>query len=255
MKISKATIPFDPFPAQQRIMGAFENHRFVVVNHGNRFGGTRVMLACGIKYFVDVLNEHRTVEDGVSPRWVILTPTENLGKQMWRELKRMFPQKWVMYCSDTDKEIITINGGIIELSGGDYSFGSGIDLFTVDMANRFKDLKPIVANIEACVNAPLRGLDVDRGKYKHGCGKAFFCGSPATNPDFYDIYMRGQEDSEGYEYGWWSDSFPWTNNLVNAELANQVIKTKDGEITYADRIRKMIGDRMYRMNYLAEFVD
>lgn len=260
MRVFTEVIPYSPFPAQKKIHEAFDNHRYVVINHGNRFGGTRCMIACGMKYFVDLLNEHRDISNTNPVRWVMLSPSEKLGKNLWRELKQMFPDKWVVTCSNDGYMMVTLNGGIIEMFFGndcyeDYPYKNGADLFTVDCLNRFEDIDFVVSNIEVSVNYPGRGLAIDRGEHPFGKGKAIFCGTPNENSDYKNIYMRGQKDSAQYSYDWWSDSFPWTDNPNNEELSKMVIKRKFGQTTYAESLRERLGDKLYRMNYLAEFVE
>ena len=38
------------------------------------------------------------------------------------------------------------------------------------------------------------------------------------------------------------------------ELADQIVKTKFGEMTYEEDLRRKIGDRLFRQNYLADFL-
>ena len=59
---------------------------------------------------------------------------------------------------------------------------------------------------------------------------------------------------DDYSSDWVSFSLPWTVNPANAEKAKEIIHTKYGDITYEESLRRRIGDRMYRQNYLADFL-
>lgn len=257
MRIFTEEIPYTPFPAQEEIHDAFDENRYVVINHGCRFGGTRCMIACGIKYFAGLLNEHRDISRAIPPRWVMLAPSIKLGKNLWWELKRLFPEKWIVACLDDKRTMITINGGIIETvidpdGFDDYRYEDGVDLFTVDCLDRFHNIYSMVANIEVAVNYPGRGIANSR-QGGLGNGKAIFTGTPNENAEYELVFLRGQDWSREYRRKWWSDSFPWTDNPIQKELSEVWIAGKCN-MTFADSIREQLGDKAFRMRYLAEFV-
>lgn len=260
-EVTKATLPYTPFPAQQKIHEAFENHRFVVIDAGNRFGKDRCSIMIGIKYFIECLNENRFIDapDLVPPvLWWIIAPTEKMAQQNWRELKRYFPKEWVVACSDSSFVMETVGGGIIEVRSGydpESLVGVGIDLVLLTEAARFQDLDVAWANLEARLNSPGRGREKDRMGNRFGQGKAILNSSPIGRNYFYTMWTWGQPEHDDYDSDWWSCQCPWTDNPVNAELAKQVKKTKYGELTYEERLRRRIGDRLYRQNYLGEFLE
>ena len=177
-EVTRATLPFEPFEWQQEVMDAFETHRFVVIACGNRSGKDRLTIMTGIKFFIECLNENRAIEnpDMVPPvLWWQLAPTEKMAKQNWRELKAYFPKQWVVACSDSNFQMETVGGGIIEVRSGydaEALTGVGIDLITLTEAARFKDLELAWANLEARLNSPPdveeRKIepDIDMGKGK-----------------------------------------------------------------------------------------
>lgn len=255
-----ATLPYDPYPWQREAEEAFENHRFVVLACGNRSGKDRMTNMVGIRYFVECLAENRQVlHPDIVPSvlWWILAPTERMAKQNWRELKQFFPKPWVVAVSDSTMTMETIGGGIIEVRSGydpNMLVGVGLDLCTITEAARFSDLALAWANIEARLNSPGRGREKDRIGHGAGQGKAIMNSSPWGRNDFYDMFMRGQKESMDYSSLWWSAKYPWTCNPNNAKLAAEIVHTKYGDLTYEETLKRQIGERAFRSNYLADFV-
>lgn len=207
----------------------------------------------GIKYFIACLNENRHINQPelVPPvLWWQIAPTEKMAKQNWRELKQYFPKEWVVAVSDSNYQMETIGGGIIEVRSGyapDDLVGVGLDLATITEGARFKDLDLAWANIEARLNSQGRGL-------KGEGGKALINSSPLGRNDFYDLYCRGQKSHDSYNSLWWSCKYPWTCNPFNEQLAKRIIHGKYGEITYEESLRRQLGERTFRSNYLADFM-
>lgn len=259
-EVSVAKLPYSPFDWQIEAAKAFETHRFIVLACGNRSGKDRATIMIGIKYFIECLNENRALDnpDMVPPvLWWQLAPTEKMAKQNWRELKQYFPKEWIVACSDSSFQMETVGGGIIEVRSGydpDALVGVGLDLVTITEAARFKGLHLAWANIEARLNSPGRGRIKDRFGMKYGQGKAIINSSPLGKNDFYDMFCYGQKNHPDYSSLWWSAQYPWTCNPANEELANSIVKTKYGELTYEETLRRQIGERTFRSNYLADFV-
>lgn len=259
-EVAVATLPYKPFPAQQKIHDAFEDHRFIVIDAGNRFGKDRCSIMIGIKYFIECLNENRLIEDPdmvPSVLWWIIAPTEPMAQQNWRELNRYFPKQWVVAVSNSDYQMETIGGGIIQVRSGydpEALVGVGLDLITLTEAARFRDLSTAWANLEARLNSPKRGRKKDRMGSKAGMGKGIINSSPIGKNYFHTMWTWGQENSENYDSLWWSCQCPWTDNPDNEEQANKIVKTKYGNITYAESLRRRLGDRLYRQNYLGDFL-
>lgn len=259
-EISTAFLPFNPYPWQQEVLDNFEKHRFVVLACGNRAGKDRVTIMAGIRYFIECLNENRAIDDPtiVPPvLWWQLAPTEKMAKQNWRELKAYFPKEWIVACSDSNFQMETIGGGIIEVRSGydpESLTGVGLDLVTCTEAARFSDLMLAWANVEARLNSEGRGLKRDRPIDNYGQGKALINSSPIGKNDFYDLFCRGQKDHPDYSSLWWSAQYPWTCNPTNKKLADSIVHTKYGDITYEESLRRQLGERTFRSNYLADFL-
>lgn len=223
-------------------------------------GKDRFSMMTGIKYFVECLNENRIIDepDMVPPvLWWIVAPTEKMAKQNWRELKQFFPKEWVVACSDSNFQMETIGGGIIEVRSGYSSadlVGVGLDCLVLTEAARFQDLEVAWANLEARLNSPGRGRKIDRAGHRYGQGKAILNSSPLGRNAFFDIWCYGQKDHPNYSSIWWSTQLPWTCNPINKELAESIVHTKYGDITYEESLRRQLGERTFRSNYLADFL-
>lgn len=256
-----AKLPYKPFPAQQKIHDAFENHRFVVIAAGNRFGKDRCSTMMGIKFFAECLSENRHINNPdmvPTVMWWIIAPTEKMAQQNWRELKQYFPYNWIIRKSDSDLAIETVNGGLIEVRSGydeNHLRGVGIDLVTLTEAAVFRDLGTVWANLEARLDSPGRGRSKDRAGGRAGAGKAIINSSPVGKNFFYKMWCWGQKNHNDYDSQWWSCQCPWTDNPINAESAAKIIHTKYGDITAEESRRRRIGELNYRQNYLAEFLD
>lgn len=259
-EVAVATLPYTPYPWQAEAEEAFEKHRFIVLACGNRSGKDRMTIMVGIKYFVECLNENRLIDnpDIVPPvLWWQLAPTEKMAKQNWRELKQFFPKDWIVSCSDSTFTMETIGGGIIEVRSG-YNpndlVGVGLDLVTITEAARFSDLSLAWANLQARLGSPGRGRKKDRLGKPYGQGKAIINSSPLGRNDFYDLFCYGQPSSEFYSSDWWSAQYPWTCNPANKEFAERPVQGKYGVISTEESIRRQIGERAFRSNYLADFL-
>lgn len=259
-EVHVATLPYNPYPWQIEAEEAFWSHQYTVLACGNRSGKDRATIMIGIKYFVACLQENRHINNPElvpSVLWWQIAPTEKMAKQNWRELKQYFPKEWVVACSDSNFQMETVGGGIIEVRSGyspDDLVGVGLDLVTITEAARFKDLNLAWANLQARLISPGRGLKKDRMGKDYGCGKALINSSPLGLNDFYDLYCRGQKDNDNYNSMWWSCRYPWTCNPSNAQFAAEIVEGKCGPLTNEEVIRREIGERAYRSNYLADFM-
>lgn len=214
----------------------------------------------GIKYFVDCLAENRHVENpDMVPAvlWWQIAPTEKMAKQNWRELKKYMPKQWVVACSDSTFTMETIGGGVIEVRSAydpESLVGVGLDLVTITEAARIADLEAVWANIEARLNSPGRGRAIDRQGKKFGLGKAIINSSPLGKNYFYKMFKFGQQGSDEYSSNWISYQLSWRANPFMDELADSIVHTKFGDMTYEEDLRRKIGDRLFRQNYLADFL-
>lgn len=223
-------------------------------------GKDRASIMIGIDYFIECLNENRAVyRPDMVPAvyWWQIAPTEKMARQNWRELKQFFPKEWIVSISDSSYQIETIGGGVIEVRSG-YSpedlVGVGLDLVTITEGARFNDLHAAWANVESRLNSPGRGLAKDRVGIDYGQGKAIINSSPIGKNDFYDLFCYGQKSHSNYSSEWWSAQYPWTCNPTNEQLAKKIIHSRYGDITYEESLRRQLGERTFRSNYLADFL-
>lgn len=261
-EVQSVKLNYDPYPWQREVEEEFYRHRFCVMACGNRAGKDRCSTMIGIKYFVKCLNENRHVDNPTlipSVFWWMIAPTEKMARQNWRELKQNFPREWIVAVSDSDFRMQTIGNGIIEVRSGytaDDLVGVGLDLVTITEAARFKDLLLAWANLEARLGSPGRGLKEDRKGQNYGTGKALINSSPVPGDrDFYELWQRGDPKSDNHTSDWWSAHYPWTVNPANQEQADRIVQTKYGPVRYEEMLRRQIGDRVFRSNYLAEFLE
>lgn len=237
-----------------------DSHELCANNNNNHnCGKDRMTIMTGIKYFVDCLSENRHVDkpDMVPPvLWWQIAPTEKMAKQNWRELKKYMPKQWVVACSDSTYTMETIGGGVIEVRSAydpESLVGVGLDLVTITEAARIANLEAVWANLEARLNSPGRGREIDRKGKKYG-GKAIINSSPLGKNYFYKMFRFGQQGSDEYSSNWISYQLSWRANPFMDELADQIVHTKFGDMTYEEDLRRKIGDRLFRQNYLADFL-
>lgn len=261
-EIQVGKLNYNPYPWQKEVEEQFYKHRFTVMACGNRSGKDRCSIMIGIKYFIKCLNENRHVDNPTmipAVYWWIVAPTEKMALQNWRELKQFFPKEWVIALSNSELRMQTVGNGIIEVRSGysaDDLVGVGLDLVTITEAARFKDLLVAWGNIEARLSSPGRGLKEERIGKKYGVGKALINSSPIPGERaFYELFKRGDPKSDNYTSDWWSAHYPWTCNPANEEAANRLVQTKYGPVRYEEMLRRQMGDRLFRANYLAEFLE
>lgn len=239
---------------------SFTVNNVAIHNCGNRTGKDRFSNMAGIMYFVECLNENRHLDKPElvpSVYWWIIAPTEPMAQQNWLEINRFFPKDWVVTKSNSTMTLYTIGGGMIEVRSAynpESLVGVGLDLVTITEAARIQDLQTVWANLEARLSSPGRGREKDRVGRKYGVGKAIINSSPIGRNYFYNMWTWGQPNHDEYSSDWVSFQLPWTVNPANEEKAKEIIHTKYGDITYEESLRRRIGDRMYRQNYLADFL-
>lgn len=255
-----AMLPFAPHPWQAKAFEDFKKYRFNLWACGNRSGKDFAANMIGIWYFIQCLNENRHIEHpemAPSVLWWIIAPTEPMAKQNWRDLRKQFPKEWIVAVSNSSMTMETIGGGVIEVRSAynpESLVGVGLDLVTITEAARISDLDIVWANLEARLGSPGRGLEKDRQGKKYGQGKAIINSTPIGKNYFYEMWKWGQKGQSEYSSAWISYQLPWTCNPANEELANTTVKTKYGEMTYEEDMRRRMGDRLYRQNYLADFL-
>lgn len=157
------------------------------------------------------------------------SPSYKLLAESWRDFKTMLAPA-ITRCSEQDKRIELIGGGVIE-------FWS---LHDDDNAGRSRKYKRVVideagqvSNLEQVVNNAIRPTLTDL------VGDMDLMGTPRGRGFFYRCYCRGQDPEQP---DWMSWIFPSSDNP----------HLPPGEIEQA---RKDLPDRVFRQEYLAEFMD
>lgn len=260
-ELTIATLPFKPWPWQKKADEEFKNHRYQVIAAANRIGKDRYTIMTGIRYFIDCIAENRHVDrpDMVpSVLWWQVAPTEKTALQNWRELKQYMPKGWIIACSDSTMTMQTIGNGIIEVRSAfdpEALVGVGLDLVTITEAARIKYLDVVWANLQARLMSPGRGRQSDKIPGKDfGVGKAIINSSPIGKGYFYEMYKFGQPGSDTYSSDWTSVQLTWRENPILNQKADEIVTTKYGEVTFEESLRMQIGERLFRQNYLADFL-
>lgn len=255
-----ALLPFNPFPWQKKAAEDFEKYQFQVIAAANRAGKDRYSIMMGIRYFAQCLDENRQIDHPElvpSVYWWQIAPTEKIAKQNWRELKQYMPKGWIVSVSDASFTMNTIGGGVIEVRSA-YSpqdlVGVGLDLATITEAPRIRDLDVVVSNLQARLISPGRGREKDRKGKIAGAGKMILNGSPVGKGYFYQLFKKGQKGTDEYSSNWISYQLTWRENPYLNEKADELIDTRFGKITLEEDLRRQMGDRLFRQNYLADFL-
>lgn len=205
----------DLLPKQLEIFNS--KARFRVVVCGRRFGKSTVTA------YIVILHALQTKE-GVS--WVV-APTYPMTMIMWRMIKRFLPRDYVKEIREGDKSIELVNGHIIYAKSGDNPDslrGEGLSLVAFD---EFAFIKP-----EVWTEA-IRPALADKG------GKAIFIGTPCGKTLYYQLYLKGLDDSEPQ---WESFQYPtFENPLI--------------PLSEIEELKRTLPEEVYRQEILAEFVD
>jgi hypothetical protein len=190
--------------------------RFRVLIAGRRFGKTH--LAC-----VEMLTRAASIQNGVV--WYI-APTYRMAKEIaWRQLKAMVPRAYVDgKPNETDLSINLVNGSMMALRGADNPDslrGVGLDFVVPD---EFAYIHP------SAWSDVLRPALADRG------GSALFITSPAGYNWAYDLYLRGIENTHGWQS--WQYTTLQGGRVPQDEL---------------DEARRTLDPRIFRQEFEASF--
>ena len=191
--------------------------RFRVLIAGRRFG--KSYLAC-LAMMTQAINTRDTVS------WYV-APTYRQGKEiLWALLKKLTPQGYVAAANESDLSMRLTNGSVMAIRGADNPDslrGVGVDLVCLDefafMQKRVWDeaIRPMLSD-----RTPL--------------GRALFITTPQGMNWAYDLYLKGQEQIDGFR--------SWT------------FKSLDGGHIPADEIeaaRNELSPRQFRQEYEASF--
>ncbi|HLV36188.1 MAG TPA: terminase family protein [Spirillospora sp.] len=189
--------------------------RFKVVACGRRFGKTEAGKLALVAHFL------------MGGRCWWLAPTYQMASQVWRDLKAICAPIVPAQVSEAERRIDLPNGGMLAIRStyyADHLRGAGLDLAVLDEA-AYMD--------ESVWPEVVRPMLVERG------GAALFLSSPNGRNWFWELYQQGLDPANT---GWRSFRFTSYDNPLIAP----------GEL---DDIQRMTPKRVWREEYLAEFVD
>jgi phage terminase large subunit-like protein len=185
-----------------------------VVACGRRFGKTEV----------GKIELVRLAKLGKRCWW--LAPTYNTASQVWRELRQTFADEDGVQVTGSERRIDLLNGGLIAIRSThnpDMLRGMGLDFTVLD---------------EAAFMPPETWQQVVRPMLLERKGGALFLSTPHGLNWFWDVYRLGLDPEEPQ---WASFHFTsYDNPLVDS-----------AEI---DAIRRSTPDRVFREEYLAQFL-
>lgn len=209
-------IKYQPHINQKKIHD--DKHRYIVVVAGRRFGkSTFARNHCILNALYD---------PGLY--WII-NPTYRQGKQIhWHEIKKEIPRELISYKNEQELSIHLINGARIEIKGADN-----------EDALRGVGLKGVIID-EAADQKSRVWEEIIRPTLLDSQGWAIFIGTPKGFNWFYQLYLKGQEGTEGYDPEWSSHRFTSYDNPF----------LKKNEI---EKAKKQTDEDSFSQEYLAEF--
>lgn len=156
-----------------------------------------------------------------------LSPTYKMAGQVWRDLRRACRLLPNLRVSGVDRRLETVNGGAITIRSArapDLLRGAGLNFVVLD---------------EAAFMPPQLWPEVVRPMLLDKGGGALLLSTPWGHNWFYDLYRLGQDKAQP---DWRAFHYTAYDNplLKRAEL---------------DAIRRITPERVFRAEYLAEFVD
>jgi phage FluMu gp28-like protein len=216
----KKTPPTTPdiilHPAQAHVFS--HRARYTVVACGRRWGKTELGKA--------LVKDH--LKDGTQYVWW-LAPTYNMASQVWRDLKRHFRPQNNVTISESERRIDFAEGGFLAIRSThtpDNLRGAGLDFAVLDEA----------AFMPSDVWSEIvRPMLLDRH------GGALFISSPNGKNWFWEVFQLG--------LGGLADNPQWAS-FGYATHTNPRLSADDLE-----NIRQTTTERVWRQEYLAEFVD
>ncbi len=191
--------------------------RFHVVSCGRRFGKT----AFGKLAAAEVLFKY-----GLDVWWV--SPTYKMASHIWREFKSTFGQ-FSDFSNSSERQMGFHNGAVLTFWTGDAADtmrGGSPGVVIVDEAAMIRD-----ATMWPAVIRP--ALSDHRGR-------ALFLSTPKGHNWFWELFNMGN-DPLFPDYKSWT--FPTVNNVTIKHMAAEV-----------EEARLTLPDRLFRQEYLAEFI-
>ncbi len=191
--------------------------RFHVVSCGRRFGKTA---------FGKLVAAQTLFGYGLDVWWV--SPTYKMASHIWREFKNAFGQ-FAEFSNSSERQMGFYNGAVLTFWTGDAADtmrGGSPGVVIVDEAAMIRDV-----NMWPAVIRP--ALSDHRGR-------AMFLSTPKGHNWFWELFNRGN-DPLFPDYKSWT--FPTVNNYTIKHIVPEV-----------EEARLSLSDRLFRQEYLAEFI-
>lgn len=191
--------------------------RFVVLAAGRRFGKTVLAITKIITKALEV-KQARV--------WYIAPTYRQAEMIAWRMLFEMIPKELIRKKNEVKLEIVLVNGSEISLKGADNEDslrGVGLDFVVMD---EYASMKPNVWQ------------EIVRPMLSDRQGSAFFIGTPKGKNHFWEIFIKGQRQEDGY--------------------SSYQMGTKDNPYIPRSEIKEaesQLNDRYFRQEYEASFED
>lgn len=193
-----------------------DESRFVIIAAGRRFGKTILALSKII-----------TLAIQTKGRYWYIAPTYRQAEMIaWKILLRMIPEEIIKRKNEVKLEIELVNGSEIALKGSDNEDslkGVGLQFCVMDEYAFMK------ANVWQEIVRPM--LTDTRGK-------CLFIGTPKGKNHFYDLFIKGQRQEDGY--------------------SSYQFKTLDNPFIHSEEIadaKKQLNERYFKQEYEASFED
>lgn len=194
-----------------------DTNRFVVLSAGRRYGKTVLALTKIIR---------KSLERKQSRVWYVAPTYRQAEMIAWKMIQEMIPSELVTRKNEVNLELSLINGTELALKGAeneDSLRGTGLDFVVMD---EYGMMKPNV------------WPEVIRPMLTDTRGGALFIGTPAGKNHFWELWLKGQRQEDGY--------------------SSYSMKTIDNPLIQASEVeeaRKSMSARYFRQEYEASFED
>ena len=194
-----------------------DSHRFKVICCGRRFGKTR-LAAYTVIIWALTTNEQVI--------WIV-SPKYSQTMIMWRMIKKYLPKKYVADIKEGELYIELINGSTIWAKSADNPdalVGEGLDFLVMDEAARTKTDAWEIALEPALMDKK---------------GSALFISTPKGKNWFYNLYLRGI-----------NDTYPEYKSFNYTSYENPILDPEELE-----KKKESMPELIYRQEIMAEFIE
>lgn len=206
----------------------YSPHKYQRVVHGDsaRFR----VVACGRRWGKTTLAINEIIKEaliGWDKNIFFVAPTYRQAKMIAFEMvKKYLPPSMVTKINEVDLEFNLINGSRVSLKGAeneDSLRGVGLDFVVIDEYSQIKQnvwpeiIRPMLTDTK---------------------GRALFIGTPKGKNSFFDLYLKGERNEDGYK------------SFLFKTIDNPFIEPAEVE-----EAKKQLSERYFRQEYEASFED